>query len=145
MTTTRSLLVVAILSLVATSSAFGSNAKVFIFAAPVGTTADFLGGFVPVALRDSVEDFRREIRGIRGIAFTTHREDALFVVQALSREEVNGEYRLSAHVTSEGREADLMGTSTHQWKQCAEQILRQIASWAKAHQAELQKARDAKK
>ena len=55
-----------------------------------------------------------------------------------SREEVQGEYRVHVHVTTKGgHTADLTGTSNHQWKQSANDLVQQLSEWAKTQCADL--------
>jgi hypothetical protein len=51
---------------------------------------------------------------------------------------VQGEFRVHVHVTTrDGHEADLTGTSVHQWRQSATDIAKQLAAWAQTHQDDL--------
>jgi hypothetical protein len=125
-------ILLAALLLAIAAPAAAKNAKVYIFVAPEGRVE----GAVPSALLDSATDLRESIDGSRrgGLAFTKHRAKARIVVQITSREEVaGGELRVHAHVTFDGRDADLIGTSTHQWKFAAAQIGMQLFAWRKAH------------
>jgi hypothetical protein len=127
------LLVAVLLSIAAPS--YAKNAKVYVFVAPEGRIDGFLDGAAPAPLTDSAGDLRDAItRGeYNGLTVTAKRLDARILVQVMSREEVEGEFRVHAHITIDGREADLIGTSTHQWKQAARQIVDQLSAWAKAH------------
>lgn len=127
---------VAALLLAIAAPAAAKNAKVYIFVAPEGRVEGLVGGAVSAALLDSATDLRESIEGSRrgGLAFTKHRAEARIVVQITSREEVaGGELRVHAHVTLDGQDADLIGTSTHQWKFAAAQIGMQLFAWRKAH------------
>jgi hypothetical protein len=98
---------------------------------------------VPRALADSVKDLRDKIgHGLWDILNVTDKRDAAqIVVQVTSREEIQGEYRVHVHVTTiDGHQSDLTGTSTHQWKQSADDLVQQLSEWAKTHRVDLKAA-----
>jgi hypothetical protein len=135
-----SLLIVAFVLGLATPSFanFGSAVKVYIFAAAEETDTFHV---IPRMLADSAKDLRPAIHaGIprNGLAVTSKRDTAAIVAQVTSREELQGEYRVHVHVTTiDGHEADLTGISTHQWKQSADDVVQQLADWARAHRSDL--------
>lgn len=117
-----------------------SRVRIYTFAAPVAQAGDLFGGSIPAALADSVDDIKVALEYGRFYRFNTKsREEAAIVVEVVGREVAdNGEYRVRVHVTMvDGRESDLTGTSTHQWKQAAKQIADQLVAYAKTHEKEL--------
>lgn len=111
--------------------------KIFVFAEP---DANGLGT-VPASLVDSVKDIQFAIDQVGLVRHwgTKHRADAAVVVRVLGREEINGEYRVRAHVAARnGHEVDVAGTSAHQWKKAAVDLVDQIMTWVKANEASLQ-------
>jgi hypothetical protein len=130
----RRMIVAAVFALCLASIASAKNAKIYVFVAAEGTD-----GFqvAPRTLMDSARDLAWEFGPLRGIAQTKKRDEADLVLQITSREEVGGEFRVHAHITTrKGHESELTGLSTHQWKYCAEDIAKQLAGWARAHRDE---------
>jgi hypothetical protein len=122
---------------------FGSALKVYVYAA-VKEEDTFQA--IPRTLTDSALDLQIAISGglTNGLAVTHKQSNAAIVVQVTSREEVQGEYRVHVHVTTiDGHAADLTGTSTHQWKLSADDLIEQLANWAHAHHAEVKQAQRA--
>jgi hypothetical protein len=127
------LLTVACVALLA-STASAKNVKVYVFVTKTGATAGLLEGLAPAALMDSAGDVASAVNGFStGLTSTTHRTEARIVVEVVGREEVQGEFRVHAQVTIDGRAVDVTGTSTHQWKHAAAQIVEQLEGWVKAH------------
>jgi hypothetical protein len=133
-----------VLLLVTTPSYAAKHFKVFVFAGAEEPGGSFLGELVSARLADSVTDIRRRIPRrqmpyVDWLVLTNTRADAAILVQVVGREELDGEYRVHVHVTIGDREADLTGSSTHQWKKSAEQIVEQLTNWVEAHQANQKK------
>ncbi len=125
--------VLAIAAPVVTAGALFGDVLVYVFAAPAGSDT-FQA--IPRALSDSVTDLQRWMNTgslFGGLHTTRAREKARIVVQITAREAVDGEFRVHAHVTADGHASDLVGTSTHQWKQSAGDLVDQLAAWAHAH------------
>jgi hypothetical protein len=105
---------------------------VYVYVEPAGPA-----GFqvVPTPLMDSAKDLRAALDGGGSpFYFTPKPEKAAIRVEITAREEVDGEYRVHVHVTTrDGSQADLTGTSTHQWKLCATELIRQFVAWAQTH------------
>jgi hypothetical protein len=126
------------LSLVVSLNA-AEHPKIFVFAAPERPADSFLEAAIPAALADSAGDVRRAIKDeIGGRYLTDRRADAAVLVQIMGREEVSGELRVHAHVTTrDGRATDVTGTSTHTWKQSGKVVGDRVTRWVKANEASL--------
>jgi hypothetical protein len=125
---------------VSSAAIFGSAVPVYVYAASEET-----GTFrvVPQTLTESAQDLQGAISGgfMNGLALTTVRDRARIVVRVTSRESVQGEYRVQAHVTTiDGQAADFIGASTNQWAQGAADLARQLSQWATTHRGNLQAA-----
>jgi hypothetical protein len=132
----KACLLAAALAFVLASTASARNAKVYIFVKPTGRIEGLVSGAAPASLMDSANDLWTALgEAGTGLTRTKKRDEARVVVQVLRREEVQGEFRVHVHVTLDGQDADLVGTSTHQWKLAAWQIADQLEAWAKAHPA----------
>ncbi len=117
-----------LLATAAPSAAIGAKTKVFVYTAVVNPDNGF-GGFVPPALRDSVNDIQGAFWQILRLTNTKTRAEAVMIVEVVGREEVAGEFRVHVHITYDGREADYTGTSIHQWSRAAEAVAFQCAHW----------------
>lgn len=124
---------------VTSAAIFGSAVRVYVYTALEETDTFHV---VPQTLTESVQDLQGAIDGgiTNGLAVTTTRERALVVVRVTSREKVQGEYRVHAHVTIDGHVADFTGTSTHQWRHSAEDLTHQLSEWAKTQRGDLKAA-----
>jgi hypothetical protein len=102
---------------------------------------------VPSTVTESALDLRGAIVGgiTDGLALTSARDRARVVVRVTSREAVQGDYRVHAHLTTiDGHVADLTGTSRQQWRESAEDLAHQLAEWAKTHRSDRNAAAGAK-
>jgi hypothetical protein len=123
--------VVAVVLAVAAIAA-GKPVRVYVYVEPAGPI-----GFqvVPRPLMDSARDLRAVLDGGSSpLYFTPKPDKAAMRVEVTGREEVDGEYRVHVHVTTHDGGQDLTGTSTHQWKECATELVRQFVAWAQTHQ-----------
>ena len=86
----------AVFMLLATAAfASAANVKVFVLAIPERPADAFLGGVPSQALTDSARDIRNKILDARnGLTCTKKRPNAAIVVEVVSREERDGEYRV---------------------------------------------------
>jgi len=114
--------------------------RIFVYAEPERPTGTFLGGSVSRDLADTVKDVSREIDLIGPFRNwrTKHREEAAILVRVTGRDEVNGTYRVYTRITTtDGREATLTGSSAHQWKKAAKDLVDQLMTWVKKNEATL--------
>jgi hypothetical protein len=122
------------------SAGCSGKTKVFVFTAPVNA-ADPFGGFVPATLRDSVQDIREAIGQILNLKTTKTPADATPIIQVLSREEAQGEFRVHVHITYDGHETDMTGTATRRWHEAGETVAYQCSHCVKAHDDALKHAK----
>jgi hypothetical protein len=125
---------------VTSTAIFGSDVRVWVDAASADTDTSRPER---QAVMESAQDLQEAIIGgvSNGLALTAARDRARIVVRVTSREAAPGDYRVHAHVTTiDGRAADFTGTSTRQWKQGADDLIRQLAEWVQMHRGDLKAA-----
>jgi len=121
---------------VTSTAIFGSAVRVYVDAASAKIDTSRVG---PETLTESAQDLQGAIIGgiTSGLVLTATRDRARIVVSVTSREAVHGDYRVHAHVTMiDGPAADFTGTSTHHWKQSADDLVRQLDEWVQMHRGD---------